>query len=374
MIQPGPAEQIGDPPAAGFASVLAARRQESQEVDLFADLRDQREHDRRGRAEQKQVEGSLHCFVSSAAETASIQRNDDQSCHGDEDEGQKMQHNPDRLRPELEAADEGDAMGHQRNDDQRTEDIADDERHAETHLQRQRHDRRFDGEEEECERRVDQRGDRRADIAEPRAAGQQVDVDAIGGRVIGDRQAGEEDQCADDQDGGGRVGEAVIDGDGAADRLERQKRNRADGGVGDTEARPAPRAFRGEAQRVVFERLVGDPLIVVAPDANDFLLRSHRARRSLMRWCQAACRYPPELASAIRLLARLSMSLSLRRLRQTAKNQAVCAAKKCTSTAGVHRSGSNPENHCQIRSLLRAICVGIYVNRRMLQCNNTSPA
>ena len=34
-----------------------------------------------------------------------------------------------------------------------------------------------------------------------------------------------------------------------------------------TRARPSPRALGGEAQRIVFQRLVGNPLIILAPDA-----------------------------------------------------------------------------------------------------------
>jgi hypothetical protein len=85
--------------------------------------------------------------------------------------------------------------------------------------------------------------------------------------MIGDRQTAAEDDDADDQDGRGGVGDSVIEGDGAADRLQRQERNRAQRGVGDAGGGPAPRALGCEAQRVVFQRLVGNPLIILAPDA-----------------------------------------------------------------------------------------------------------
>jgi hypothetical protein len=139
---------------------------------------------------------------------------------------------PDRLRPELELADECDAVRHQGDHDQRTDDIAREQRDAETHFQRQRHDGRFDGEEQEGERGVDQRGDRRTDIAEARTTGEQVDVDAVFRGVIGDRDAGEKDDGADRKDGRSAVGEAVIDCDRPADRLERQERNGAQRRVG----------------------------------------------------------------------------------------------------------------------------------------------
>ena len=114
---------------------------------------------------------------------------------GDRRKRQEMQDDPERLRPKLEAADEGDAVRHQRNDDDGADDVAERERNAEAHLQRERHDRRFDREEDEREGRVDQRRDRRADIAEAGAAREQVDVDAVGRGVIGDRQAAEEDDA-----------------------------------------------------------------------------------------------------------------------------------------------------------------------------------
>ena len=41
------------------------------------------------------------------------------------------------------------------------------------------------------------------------------------------------------------------------------------------EARPFARALGGEAKRIVLERLVRDPLVVVAADADDPLLRCH---------------------------------------------------------------------------------------------------
>ena len=145
--------------------------------------------------------------------------------------------------------------------------IADRARNSEAHLQRGCENDRLDRKEDEGEGGVDQRGDGRADVTEAGAAGQKIDVDAAFGGVIGDRQAAAEDDDADDEDGGGGVGDAVIEGDGAADRLQRQERDRAERGVGDAGGGPAPRALGGEAQRVIFQRLVGNPLIILAPDA-----------------------------------------------------------------------------------------------------------
>ncbi|MHC2623206.1 hypothetical protein ACVIW2_005238 [Bradyrhizobium huanghuaihaiense] len=179
----------------------------------------------------------------------------------------RMCRNPDRLRPELEAADQRDAVGHKRDDRDRADEIADRAGNPQAHLQRGRQDHRLDREEDEGEGGVDQRRHGRADIAEAGTSGQEVDVDAAFGGMIGNRHAAAEDDGGDDEDRGRGVGDAVIEGDGAADRLEHQEGDRADRGVGDTGGGPSPRALGGEAQRVVFQRLVGNPLVVLAPDA-----------------------------------------------------------------------------------------------------------
>src|SRR5262245_35892580 len=85
--------------------------------------------------------------------------------------------------------------------------------------------------------------------------------------MIGNGQAAAENDDADDEDRGGGVGHAVVQRDGAADRFQRQEGNGAEGGVGDAGSGPSARAFGREAQRVVFQRLVGNPLIISAPDA-----------------------------------------------------------------------------------------------------------
>jgi hypothetical protein len=267
----GTGGEIGRPP--GALAGRAARRQKPQEVDLLTDLGDQRKDDGGGGSKQDEIERSPADAgdpgeLGPAFERCAINGRD-------KDEGQEMQHDPCWLRPELKPADESNAMRHQRNHDQRAEHVAYEKWDAQTHLEGERHDRGFDGEEEEGERGIDQRGDCRSEIAEAGAAREQIDIHAIGRCVIGDRQTGQQDEDADDNDGGSAVDEAVIDGDRAADGFQRQKRNSADGGVGDAQARPAARGLGGEAKRVVFQCLVRDPLIVIAPNANDALLRCH---------------------------------------------------------------------------------------------------
>ena len=259
----GTGAQQRDPPRGLRGSPVA--RQEAQEVDLLADLRHQREHHRGRGAEQQQIEMAGGVAVL-AGEFRPL-REGVRIGAGDRREGQDVENDPQRLRPQLEAADQRDAVGDQRNDDDGADEIADRARDAEAHLERGRENDRLDREEDEGERGVDQRGDGRADVAEAGAARQQIDVDAAFGGVIGDRQAAAEDDDADDEDGGGGVGDAVIERDGAADRFQRQERDRAERGVGDAGGGPAPRALGGEAQRVIFQRLVGNPLIILAPDA-----------------------------------------------------------------------------------------------------------
>ena len=259
----GSGAQQRDPPRRLRGPPVA--RQEAQEVDLLADLRHQREHDRGGGAEQQQIEMARRVAV--LAGKFGPVRKGVRIGIGDRRERQDVQHDPERLRPQLEAADQRDAVGDQRNDDDGADEIADRARDAEAHLQRGCENDGFDRKEDEGERRVDQRGDGRADVAEAGAARQQIDVDAAFRGMIGDRQAAAEDDDADDEDRRGRVGDAVIERDGAADRLQRQERDGAERGVGDAGGRPAPRALGREAQRVVFQRLVGNPLIILASDA-----------------------------------------------------------------------------------------------------------
>ena len=152
--------------------------------------------------------------------------------------------------------------------------MPDRKRDAEQHLQRQRHDAGFDGEQQEGEGGVDQRGDGRSHVAEARTTRQQVDVDAIAGRVGADRQADEKHQHAERRDRPGRVGKAISDGQRAADCFAGEKRDRPERSVADAE-RGFARAIRRVAQRIVFERLTRHPLVVLTALANDPLSCSH---------------------------------------------------------------------------------------------------
>ena len=261
-----PGQQQRGPPAAPVGRGLL--RQEAQEVDLLADLRHQRNRDRRRGAEQQQVEARA-IFLATREGQQVRQRFRLLGQH--EHIRQHQQHDPHRLGPQLQPADQRHAMGHQRNDDQRAQHIAPRNRQVEVQLDCLRHDGRFQRKEDEGEGRVDQRSDGRADIAEAGAAREQVHVHAIARRVIADRQASQEDQQRHAQDGPERVGETVGQRNGAADRFERQEGHRAQRCISDAEFRPAPKGQRRIAQRIVLQRFVGDPGVVIASYLDDAL-------------------------------------------------------------------------------------------------------
>ncbi|MNT45499.1 hypothetical protein D3C72_1820870 [compost metagenome] len=93
----------------------------------------------------------------------------------------------------------------------------------------------------------------------------------MAGGVVADRQAGEEYHQTHGEDRPQAVGEAVVEHQGGADRLQHQERQGAEGGVGDAPLRPFAKRLGCVAQGVVFPRLVGDPAVVVAADVDDAL-------------------------------------------------------------------------------------------------------
>jgi hypothetical protein len=133
----------------------------------------------------------------------------------------------------------------------------------------------FDRKQHEGEARIDQRGDGRADVTEARAAGEQVDIDTVADRIAADRPADPQHGDGGRDDRKKRIGGAVGKRDRAADRLQRQEGNGADGGLGNAAGGKPAGALGGETEGVVFQRLVGDPTIVFTPDGNDALPRCH---------------------------------------------------------------------------------------------------
>ncbi|OIQ64057.1 hypothetical protein GALL_543960 [mine drainage metagenome] len=245
-----------------------ALRKEPEKIHLPPNLHDQGKCDSRRGAEHRHVESAAP--GDSARKPREVGKRS-RVFPGDRQIGQQEQQCPERLRPELQARDQGDATHDQRNDQQRADQITPDQRQAEIHLQRQRHDGRLQREEDEGETRVDQRGDGGAEIAEAGAPREQIHVDAVARRVVADRQAGEKDDQAHHQNGDQGVGEAVIQCDRAADGLHGQERHGAECRVGHADFGPLAELARRVAQRIVFHRLVRHPGVVVAPNMKNFL-------------------------------------------------------------------------------------------------------
>ena len=85
----------GDPPCALRGPPVA--RQKPQEVDLFADLRHQREHNGRRGSEQQQIEMSRRIAVLARKRRPFHKRA--VAFDGDGREGQNVEQNPERLGP-----------------------------------------------------------------------------------------------------------------------------------------------------------------------------------------------------------------------------------------------------------------------------------
>jgi len=205
---------------------LAVGRQEAQEIHLFADLRHQRQDDGGGRPEHRQIErrdGAEFARLVALAGEAQPEIEFFPVGKGDEDKRQDVEHDPDGLGQQLEFRDQPHAMRHQRNDGHRADDVAQPQRDAEGQLQRPGHDRGLDGKQDEGEAGIDQRRHRRAKIAEPRSAGQKIDIDAVLDGIAGNRDADDQQQQRGDEDGEDGIGGAVGQGDRPAHRLQRQE-------------------------------------------------------------------------------------------------------------------------------------------------------
>ena len=255
----------GKPPAGSIGRPFLG--QEPQVIHLFADLADQCECHAAGGPERAPAEAAV---VLTAREAGEVGEGFG-PLGSDGEVRQDEQNQPDRLGEPLQAVDRGDAEGHQRNDRQRADQVGHRQRHREIHRDRLPHDRRFESEEQERETGIDQRRERRAEIAEPRAAGEQIDIHAVAGGVIADRQTDQKYGGTDGTDRPGSVGEAIAHHQHGADRLQGQKRDTAERGAGDTQLRPFTKAAGGKAQRIVLERFVAHPAVVGATDLDDAL-------------------------------------------------------------------------------------------------------
>ena len=110
----GAAKQQRRPPSARADRL--ARRQEADEIDLLGRLRDHREEDRGCRPESREIKARNTAPVAAEADPAM-----EPFRMGDENrqDRHQVEHEPDRLRPQLQPADEGDAVRHQRHHDDR---------------------------------------------------------------------------------------------------------------------------------------------------------------------------------------------------------------------------------------------------------------
>jgi len=263
----------GEPEPPAIAVFAGFFRHEAQVVHLLADLRHHGEEDRAGGAEQHPVEAvAARCL---------LRREPGPVLHagnfkpGGREQCQALQQQPQGLGADLEFADGADAVGHDGNHRQRTEDIADGRGYAEQGVQGGGEDRCFDGEKDKREGGVDQRGDGGAQVAEAGTAGEQVDVQAVFGGVVADGEAGHENDHSHGEHRGHGVDETVVQGDRGGNGLQGQEGGGAQRGLGHLLDGPAAPAHCCEAQGEILEGLVPHPLVVVPADAEYLLRGSH---------------------------------------------------------------------------------------------------
>ena len=94
-------------------------------------------------------------------------------------------------------------------------------------------------------------------VAEAGAPGDQVEVDVVAGRVVGQREPGDEDDHRGDQDAPQRIERAVRDADVRADGEVGEVGDAAQRRGGDHAGAPAPVGTRREPEGVVLQGLAG---------------------------------------------------------------------------------------------------------------------
>ena len=184
---------------------------------------------------------------------------------------QQHQAQPQPLGPDLKARNGRHPVCHQRNHHQRAQQIAPHQRYAQRQLQRVGHDGRLQRKKDEGERGVNQGCERRAQIAKPRAPGEQIHVHPMARSGDADGQPGHKNDETGAHNGQRRIHKTVLQQQGGANGFEHQKRRCAKCGVGHLPARHAAGALRRVAQGVVFQRVAADPTVVVAAHRDDAL-------------------------------------------------------------------------------------------------------
>ncbi len=246
----GPGHDHGRPP--GALVRLGLGRHEAQIVDLLADLRDQREAHARAEQHGRGVYTALTVGAGVGEEAV-----DGAGIGGDEiDQRADHQQQPDRRRPHLELAQRLHAVDHQRDHHERGDQVAEPERQSEADLEALGHDRAFECEEDEGEAGEDDTGEDRTEVAEAGTAGDEVQVDVVAGPVVGQREAGHEDDDGRDGDREQRVAGAVGQADAGADGEVGHVGDAAERGRRHHHRGPAAVTARSEAEGVVLQSLL----------------------------------------------------------------------------------------------------------------------
>ena len=123
----------------------------------------------------------------------------------------------------------------------------------------------LDGEEDEAKGSVNQGCERRPHIAEARGPGQQVHIDIVPGRVATDREANRKDHDRRKNRRPDCISETEIQKKQSSNGLIRQSRIGADQRPCQGSGAPFAKAGGRVTERVVLDRFIGDPLIVLPP-------------------------------------------------------------------------------------------------------------
>ena len=241
----------GRPP--GAPVLRGPGRHEAQIVDLFADLRDQRQTHARAQQHRGGVDPAV--AVGALVREEGVHRS---GVGGDQIEQRSHhQQQPDRGRPDLKLAQRLHPEDDQGNHHAGRQHIAQPQGQPEAQFQALRHDRAFEGEEDEGEAGEDDAGQDRAVVAEARTPGDEVQVDVVARRVVGEGEAGDEDDHRGEEDRGQCVPGAVCQADARTDREVGHVRDAAQRGGRHDHRCPTAVAARGEPEGVVLQGLVG---------------------------------------------------------------------------------------------------------------------
>ena len=181
-------DRHGRPPRDAVGRGLV--RKEPQVVHLLSDLRHQGHCQGECAAEEQRGKGSLRAVKAREGCPCCERSRILGQYVGEKQEGQD---DPEGLGIELQLVDEGDAVEDQGDDDYGAYQVSEGERDIQAHFQGLGHDGGLDGEVDDGVGCVDEGGHRGAEVAEPRATGEQIDVHVVAGCIVGDGQPGDDD-------------------------------------------------------------------------------------------------------------------------------------------------------------------------------------